>query len=127
MFPSTPREAFSVALFERYVGVDYSGAQTPESSLFGLRVYVVESAKLPEEVRPRSGPRKHWTRNGVARWLCEELSKGTQTLVGIDHGFSFPIAYFEKYSLPLDWAQFLDDFSAALADRQPRYVCGFRS
>jgi hypothetical protein len=25
--------------FERYVGIDYSGAQTPKSSLRGLRVY----------------------------------------------------------------------------------------
>ena len=25
--------------FSRYIGVDYSGAETPESSLKGLRVY----------------------------------------------------------------------------------------
>ena len=25
--------------FERYIGIDYSGAQTPKSSLKGLRVY----------------------------------------------------------------------------------------
>ncbi len=31
-------------------------------------------------------------------------------LVGIDHGFSFPIAYFTKYGLPHDWSIFLDDF-----------------
>ncbi len=32
------------------------------------------------------------------------------TLVGIDHGFSFPLIYFEKYKLPHDWPSFLDDF-----------------
>ena len=30
-----------MALFERYIGVDDSGAQTAESSLPGLRVYVL--------------------------------------------------------------------------------------
>jgi hypothetical protein len=38
------------------------------------------------------------------------LSESTPTLVGIDHGFSFPLRYFEKYHLPLDWGAFLDDF-----------------
>jgi hypothetical protein len=32
--------------FERYIGIDYSGAQTPASSLKGLRVY--ESAGIVE-------------------------------------------------------------------------------
>ena len=27
------------ARFSRYIGIDYSGAQTPDSSLKGLRVY----------------------------------------------------------------------------------------
>ena len=99
-----------MTLFERYVGVNYSGAETPEASLPGLRVYVAELANLPDEVKPPSSPKKYWTRRGVAQWLCSELSKDCPTIVGIDHGFSFPIAYFQKYSLPLDWAQFLDDF-----------------
>ena len=33
------------------------------------------------------------------------------TLVGIDHGFSFPRAYFRRYELPeQDWDHFLKDF-----------------
>jgi hypothetical protein len=28
--------------FARYIGIDYSGAQTPTASLKGLRVYLVE-------------------------------------------------------------------------------------
>ena len=31
-------------------------------------------------------------------------------MLGIDHGFSFPLRYFEKHSLPHDWPTFLDDF-----------------
>jgi hypothetical protein len=30
--------------------------------------------------------------------------------VGIDHGFSFPLRYFEQHGLPHDWPLFLDDF-----------------
>lgn len=43
-------------------------------------------------------------------WLVERLSETSSTLVGIDHGFSFPLRYFEKYGLPHDWSAFLDDF-----------------
>jgi hypothetical protein len=31
-------------------------------------------------------------------------------LVGIDHGFSFPLRYFEVHALKPDWPNFLDDF-----------------
>jgi hypothetical protein len=96
--------------FERYIGIDYSGAQTPSSSLKGLRVYVADRTVAPQEVQPPASPRKYWTRKGVAEWLVERLSEGTPILVGIDHGFSFPLQYFEKHNLPLDWPSFLDDF-----------------
>jgi len=35
------------AAFARYVGIDYSGAQTPSASLKGLRVYVAEAGAPP--------------------------------------------------------------------------------
>jgi hypothetical protein len=31
-------------------------------------------------------------------------------LVGIDHGFSFPLQYFREHQLPFDWTVFLEDF-----------------
>lgn len=96
--------------FDRYVGIDYSGAQTPTSSLTGLRVYLADRASLPVEVQPPPSPRKYWTRRGIAEWLVERLSGDRRTLVGIDHGFSFPVMYFERYGLPHDWPAFLDDF-----------------
>jgi hypothetical protein len=95
--------------FERYIGIDYSGAQTPTSSLKGLRVYAADSVTAPQEVEPPSSPRKYWTRKSIAEWLVEGLSEGP-TLVGIDHGFSFPLQYFEQHRLSLDWPSFLDDF-----------------
>ena len=37
--------------FTRYIGVDYSGAQTPEASLNGLRVYCANGGFATEEVQ----------------------------------------------------------------------------
>ncbi len=99
-----------MAAFARYIGVDYSGAQTATASLKGLRVYLAEGHATPVEVPPPPLPRKYWTRKGVAEWLVELLSEDMATLVGIDHGFSFPLRYFEVHGLAPDWPAFLDDF-----------------
>lgn len=96
--------------FARTIGIDYSGAETPTASLKGLRVYLAEAAELPVEVPPPPSPRKYWTRKAIADWLVEILQDGPPTLVGIDHGFSFPLRYFETHGLPPDWPRFLDDF-----------------
>jgi hypothetical protein len=108
--------------FERYVGIDYSGAETPTSSLKGLRVYEADHLTAPQEVEPPPSPRKYWTRRGIAEWLVEKLSEGQPTLVGIDHGFSFPLPYFEQHGLPLDWSSFLDDFQRHWPTDEDIYV-----
>ena len=97
-------------IFERYIGIDYSGAATPVSSLKGLRVYLADRGGPPEEVQPPPSPRKYWTRKGIALWLAERLKEGPPTIVGIDHCFSFPLRYFEVHRLLPDWPAFLDDF-----------------
>ncbi len=96
--------------FSRYVGIDYSGAKTPTSSLKGLRVYMADRSSEPVEVLPPPSPRTYWTRRGIAEWLTERLSEDPPTLIGIDHGFSFPLRYFETHRLPHRWPAFLDDF-----------------
>jgi hypothetical protein len=96
--------------FDRYIGIDYSGAETPGSSLKGLRVYLAGRESAPVEVQPPPSPRKYWNRRGIAEWLVERLAEDRPTLVGIDHGFSFPLRYFEVHRLALDWPAFLDDF-----------------
>jgi hypothetical protein len=108
-FPRRERAA-QTSGFERYIGIDYSGAKTPTSSLKGLRAYVADEMSPPSEVPAPPSPRKYWTRRGVAEWLVKCLSEGQSTLVGIDHGFSFPLRYFETYALSTDWQAFLDDF-----------------
>jgi hypothetical protein len=52
----------------------------------------------------------------------EKLKENTPTLIGIDHGFSFPLQYFQKCSLPLDWAKFLDDFQLHWPTDEDIYV-----
>lgn len=96
--------------FSRYIGIDYSGAETANASLKGLRVYRATHEAPAAEVPPLPSPRKYWTRRGVAEWLAERLAEEVPTLVGIDHGFSFPLRYFEYHHLPPDWDEFLVDF-----------------
>ena len=47
------------------------------------------------------------------------------TLVGIDHGFSFPLAYFDRNGLPQDWPKFLVDFQKHWPTDEPRAYIDF--
>ena len=62
----------------------------------GLRVYQAEGDAPLVEIQPPPLPNKYWTRRGVAEWLVERLAGDTPALVGIDHGFSFPLPYAES-------------------------------
>jgi hypothetical protein len=68
--------------FDRTIGIDYSGAETPTASLKGLRVYLAEGDGYPVEVPSPPSPREYWTRKGIAQWLMERLAEDTPTLVG---------------------------------------------
>jgi hypothetical protein len=110
-------------IFKRYIGIDYSGAQTPGSPLKGLRVYLAEGIAGPTEVMPPLFPsRKYWSRREIAEWLIQELRKDIATFVGIDHGFSFPVQYFEQHQLPPDWNFFLKDFQQHWPTHEEIYV-----
>jgi hypothetical protein len=98
-----------MSAFARYIGINYSGAETPTSILPFLRVYLAEGELPPAEVPP-ANQRRHWARRSIAEWLVERLAEEVPTLVGIDHGFSFPLRYFEAHDLKPDWDAFLDDF-----------------
>lgn len=97
--------------FDGYIGVDYSGAATANARLAALRVYRARPGDgEPEEVRAPGG--RNWTRQELAAWLTETLGGEERWLVGVDHGFSFPRAYFEAHGLAGDWPGFLEDFCA---------------
>jgi hypothetical protein len=109
--------------FSRYIGIDYSGAGTPTCSLKGLRVYSALGQGAATEVPPPPSPRKYWTRREVAHWLAERLAEDLPSLIGIDHGFSFPLRYFEVHWLPPEWPVFLEDFQQHWpTDREHTYV-----
>lgn len=116
-----------MAQFERYIGIDYSGAETAHSSCKGIRVFMAEGSAEPTQIQPPPSPRRYWTRRGLAEWLCDKLADDIPTLVGIDHAFSFPLAYFEKYRLSSNWQDFLEDFHHYWpTDARHTYVCFLR-
>ena len=115
----------SMSILDRYIGIDYSGAQTPEASLKGLRVFVADGIGTPREEKPPPSPRKDWTRRGLAEWLTASLRETPRTIVGIDHGFSFPLPYFEKYKIQREWDIFLDDFCAHWPTDSPHTYVDF--
>ena len=92
--------------FLRYLGIDYSGAKTAHSALPGLQVFEATPDRAAEPVEPQG---RHWLRRELAQWLVEQLATGPATLVGIDHAFSFPVAYLERFHLRT-WDDFLEDF-----------------
>jgi hypothetical protein len=96
--------------FRRYLGIHYSGAETPDSGLKNLRVCSATPDMPSQEVLPPPGPRKYWNRRELAHWLAQELAGDIPTIVGIDHALSFPLRYFEVHGLPPDWTVFLEDF-----------------
>lgn len=99
-------------MFKVHVGIDYSGAQVPDSRLPGLQVYRSVGG-MPDRVCPpraaAKGRSANWTRREIADWMVELARSGQSFIAGIDHGFSFPIDYFQRYGLNC-WSDFLSDF-----------------
>lgn len=96
-------------IFQRYVGIDYSGAEAPVSRLRQLQVYAADSGAEPSQVRPYDRGARNWCRKEVARFVRESLLAEAPVVIGIDHGFSFPLAYFRKHELA-NWDAFLAQF-----------------
>lgn len=95
--------------FQKYVGIDYSGAKTSVSRLKGLRIFKATCTDEPERVTSYAGKSWNWTRKEIARWCLDQLKSSDPVIMGIDHGFSFPRSYMERYHIQ-NWDQFLDDF-----------------
>ena len=112
-------------LFARTIGIDYSGAETADSGLRGLRVYVADAGGLAQEICPPAGPKRHWTRRALAGWLIDRLAEPIPTIAGVDHAFSFPEAYFARHGLVRDWDVFLDDFQAHWPTDRPNLYIDF--
>jgi len=102
--------------FDLYIGIDYSGAETAESRLKGLQVYVASDG-MPQRIATPAAPEgQHWNWSRreiaqwlIAQWLIAQMHSGARIIAGIDHAFSFPLSYMERYGLT-SWDAFLDDF-----------------
>ena len=55
MVETCPRE--NIMQFHGTIGIDYSGAETADSSLRGLRVYQTEGGGPAVEIGPPPGPK----------------------------------------------------------------------
>ena len=115
--------------FESFIGIDYSGAKTPLSRGPALQVYEARVDREPHSVHcPAWTSRVHrnWNRREIANWLLDRLQQGDRCLVGIDHGFSFPIQYFRRYKLNT-WNEFLRDFTRHWpTDQDDMYIDSIR-
>mgnify|MGYP000513019257 CR=1 FL=1 len=98
--------------FDLFIGIDYSGRETPTSRTPALQVYAAFGHEDPRRILSPSSTEKtfkNWCRKEIAEWLIEQAEKNITFIAGIDHGLSFPIDYFERYELT-SWDDFLDDF-----------------
>ena len=95
--------------FHHYIGIDYSGAQTPESRLRALQVYAAVHDEEPLKISTSAEGAKNWSRLEIAQYCLETLESSGPVIIGIDHGFSFPLTYMQRYGLQC-WDAFLQDF-----------------
>ncbi len=106
------------SLFHVYIGIDYSGAEKPDSRIKGLAVAVAREDQpfqllLPpvsdrRSTRPVAAAKQAlWSRRLVYEWLLHELYHSRQRIVvGLDHGLSYPLSQLQRLGLQ-DWDTFL--------------------
>ena len=113
-------------IFQRYIGIDYSGAQTPESRLKALQIYEARGGRPPIKVSTQAEGARNWSRREVAQFCEGAIKTGEAVMIGIDHAFSFPMSYMERYGIKT-WDRFLDDFMRHWPTADPHtYVDFFR-
>ena len=98
--------------FDLHIGIDYSGRETPTSRSSALQVYAAFDSATPRRIPSTSATaarHKNWSRQEIATWLITQARKNITYIAGIDHGFSFPMDYFQRYEI-LSWPEFLIDF-----------------
>lgn len=104
-------------MFEHYIGIDYSGKGSPRQKHTAIQIYESRADALPV----RAAGQASWSREGTYRFLAnrlEEQRAGRRgaMIVGMDHGLSFPLSYFEE-TTPVkpafhDWMAFMHHFDA---------------
>ena len=98
--------------FNSFIGIDYSGAATPATRSTTIQVYQAAGGTGPQAVASPSSTnhrKRNWNRIEVVDWLTENLQVNSAVMIGIDHAFSFPLSYFQRYNIAT-WDEFLNDF-----------------
>ena len=95
--------------FARHIGIDYSGAQTLTTRLKTLQVHEAVEDAGPVMVSTPINGAKNWSRLEIAQYCLSLLQTGGPAIIGIDHGFSFPLSYMKRYGITTR-NQFLADF-----------------
>ena len=108
-----------MAAFSRYIGIDYSGARWSPPARRRRKLPSPVSRVCASTAPSASPRRRRWRRrqalaspgrDAASHWLVDRLAENVPTIVGIDHGLSFPLRYFEVHRLLPDWPTFLEDF-----------------
>ena len=71
--------------FDKYIGIDYSGRETPLTRTTALQVYVATQDRLAKRANPPSTPKgqnRDWCRKEVAEWLIEQARFGKPFIAG---------------------------------------------
>jgi hypothetical protein len=96
--------------------------------LFWSKQYAVRpggsTQKQVSPARSNNGQRCNWSRKEIGQWLIDLAGKDARFIVGIDHGFSFPQAYFEHYRLT-SLESVSGRLRAVLAHASRAHVCRF--
>ena len=97
--------------FDQSIGIDYSGAATAESRSKTLQIYAATGGPPERTIAVPEEGKTHWNwcRKEIAEYLVDMARKNATFIAGIDHAFSFPESYFERYDLT-SWDEFLSDF-----------------
>lgn len=79
--------------FDRFVGIDWSGAKGKRTSSIQVAQITCDGSH-PDIVHPPIY--KNWSRAEVADWIEVQTQKGTRTLVGIDCNFGYGARVLEE-------------------------------
>jgi hypothetical protein len=105
-----------IPVFDRFVGVDWSGASGRQYSGIAVAECHVGTG-APMLVEP---PGKRWRRTDFVTWLAAHAGRGERLLVGIDCAFALPARMAgallgKDYSVPALWA-YVDAYCAEAED-----------
>jgi hypothetical protein len=105
-----------IPIFDRFVGVDWSGASGRQYSGIAVAECRIGTG-APVLVRP---PGRRWRRTDFFDWMMGQAGRGERLLVGIDCAFALPAATAgvlldEDYSAPALWA-YIDAHCAEAED-----------